>query len=145
MKLTSEEDGCVSPELATDPVAESAPEKLAEAYRNKTVLVTGGAGFIGSNLVRRLLELKTDSIVVLDDLSSASKWNLPQDNRVKFVEGSLLENEKLATAFQHRPQLVFHLAAHFPNQNSINHPDKNLTVNRQGTLNMLKLSQNIKD
>jgi len=58
----------VSPELATDPVAESAPEKLAQPMKKKSVLVTGGAGFIGSNLVRRLLELKTDKVVVLDDL-----------------------------------------------------------------------------
>ena len=126
--------------MATHPVAESAPEKLAEAYRNKTVLVTGGAGFIGSNLVRRLLELKTANVVVLDDLSSASKWNLPQDNRVTFVEGSLLEDEKLATAFERQPELVFHLAAHFANQNSIDHPDKDLMVNGLGTLKMLELA-----
>jgi UDP-glucose 4-epimerase len=130
----------VSPQLVKDPVAESAPEKLAEAYEEKTVLVTGGAGFIGSNLVRRLLELKTDKVVVLDDLSSACKWNLPQDNRVKFIEGSLLQDEKLASAFEYRPEIVFHLAAHFANQNSIDHPDKDLMVNGHGTLKMLKLA-----
>ncbi len=130
----------MGPELATDPVAESAPEKLAAAYERKAVLVTGGAGFIGSNLVRRLLELKTDKVVVLDDLSSACKWNLPQDNRVKFIQGSLLQDDKLASAFEYRPELVFHLAAHFANQNSIDHPDKDLMVNGLGTLKMLKLA-----
>src|SRR5437867_4656578 len=127
-------------ELTPDSLAESAPERLAEAYKEKIVLVTGGAGFIGSNLVRRLLELKTDKVVVLDDLSSACKWNLPEDNRVKFVEGSLLQDEKLASAFEHRPELVFHLSAHFANQNSIDHPDKDLMVNGHGTLKMLRLA-----
>lgn len=126
--------------MTSDPVADSAPERLAEAYEKKIVLVTGGAGFIGSNLVRRLLELKTDRVVVLDDLSSASKWNLPQDDRVEFIEGSLLQDEKLLSAFEHRPELVFHLAAHFANQNSIDHPDKDLNVNGLGTLKMLRLA-----
>jgi len=130
----------LSPESTTDPVAQSSPEKMAEAYEKKTVLVTGGAGFIGSNLVRRLLELETEAVIVLDDLSSACKWNLPQDKRVKFIEGSLLQDEKLATAFEYRPELVFHLAAHFANQNSIDHPDKDLMVNGLGTLKMLKLA-----
>jgi len=127
--------------LTPDSLAESAPERLAEAYKEKIVLVTGGAGFIGSNLVRRLLELETRNVVVLDDLSSACKWNLPNEKRVKFIEGSVLQDEKLANAFDYRPEFVFHLAAHFANQNSIDHPDTDLMVNGLGTLRMLKSAQ----
>jgi len=124
----------------TDTSMETAPEKLAEAYERKTVLVTGGAGFIGSNLVQRLLDLKADNIVVLDDLSSACKWNLPQSGRVKLIEGSILQDEKLTRAFEYQPDIVFHLAAHFANQNSIDHPDTDLMVNGLGTLKLLRLS-----
>ena len=127
-------------ELTPDSLAESAPERLAEAYKEKIVLVTGGAGFIGSNLVRRLLELETRNVVVLDDLSSACKWNLPNEKRVKFIEGSVLQDEKLANAFDYRPEFVFHLAAHFANQNSIDHPDNDLMVNGLGTLKILRLA-----
>ena len=115
-------------------------EKLEQAYEKKTVLVTGGAGFIGSNLVRRLLDLKVGKIVVLDDLSSAYSWNLPQDNKVKFIQGSILQDDKLANAFTSRPELVFHLAAHFANQNSVDHPENDLLVNGLGTLKTLRLA-----
>lgn len=48
-----------------------------KAYAGKTVLVTGGAGAIGSNLTRALGELGAKMIIVLDDLSSAYRWNVP--------------------------------------------------------------------
>src|SRR5438046_1859638 len=127
-------------ELTPESLAESAPERLAEAYKEKIVLVTGGAGFIGSNLVRRLLELETRNVVVLDELSSACKWNMPNEKRVKFIEGSVLQDDNLARAFDYRPELVFHLAAHFANQNSIDHPDNDLMVNGLGTLKILRLA-----
>lgn len=115
-------------------------EKLREAFDDKTALVTGGAGFIGSNLVRQLLELNLRKIIVLDDLSSASIWNLPVAKRVRFIQGSVLEDDKLASAFEARPQFVFHLAAHFANQNSVDHPEYDLMVNGMGTLKMLRLA-----
>ena len=68
-------------ELTPDSLAESAPERLAEAYKEKIVLVTGGAGFIGSNLVRRLLELETRNVVVLDDLGNAARHHVLGDLR----------------------------------------------------------------
>jgi len=47
-------------------------------YRRRKVLVTGGAGAIGSNLCRRLAELGAETIVILDDLSSSYVWNVPR-------------------------------------------------------------------
>jgi UDP-glucose 4-epimerase len=111
---------------------------LRGAYEDSRILVTGGAGFIGSNLVRRLLELEPRKIVVIDDLSSSSSWNIPQDPKVKFVHGSILDNEKLLSAFEAGPRYVFHLAAHFANQNSVDNPESDLSANGMGTLRTLR-------
>jgi nucleoside-diphosphate-sugar epimerase len=116
-------------------------DDLVGIYRDATTLVTGGAGFIGSNLVRHLLALKVGKVIVLDDLSSSYAWNLPRDRRVQFIQGSILDNEKLTGAFETRPQYVFHLAAHFANQNSVDHPEQDLKVNGMGTLRVLRLAR----
>lgn len=116
-------------------------EQIRGSYRDATALVTGGAGFIGSNLVRQLLSLNVNKITVVDDLSSACEWNLPRDRRVRFIRGSILEDEKLVSAFESRPRYVFHLAAHFANQNSVDHPETDLAVNGMGTLKMLRLAR----
>jgi UDP-glucose 4-epimerase len=101
----------------------------------KTVLVTGGSGAIGSNLCRRLLD-DGCHVVVLDDLSSGSAELL--DRRAVFVRGSVCNAEDINEAFSHKPQFVFHLAALFANQNSVDHPEKDLSVNGGGTLNVLR-------
>ncbi|MEW6387993.1 MAG: NAD-dependent epimerase/dehydratase family protein [Thermodesulfobacteriota bacterium] len=110
-------------------------------YRGKTILVTGGAGAIGSNLVRALGELGARLVIVLDDLSSAARWNVPSLSNVLFVEGSILDEVELKRVFFEGPDLVFHLAALFANQNSIDHPETDLLVNGLGTLRLLQYSQ----
>jgi len=110
-------------------------------YRDKTVLVTGGAGAIGSNLTQALGELGARLVIVLDDLSSASQWNVPSLANVLFVEGSILDEVELKRVFFEEPDLVFHLAALFANQNSIDHPETDLLVNGLGTLKLLQYSQ----
>jgi nucleoside-diphosphate-sugar epimerase len=67
-----------------------------EAFRDSKILVTGGAGFVGGNLVRRLLGLDTESIHVVDNLLSAERSNVPDDLRVKFTEGSISSDTVLA-------------------------------------------------
>lgn len=107
-------------------------------YEGKQVLVTGGAGCIGSNLVRALIRANVEKIIVLDDLSSSPAWNIPNDSKVLLVHGSILDEERLKRAFSEKPHLVFHLAAHFANQNSVDHPETDLLVNGLGTLKVLQ-------
>jgi len=114
-------------------------EEFKEYYRNKVVLITGGAGAIGSNLSRALAELGA-KVIILDDLSSSEIWNIPSLPGVLFVEGDILDEVKLKRVFFERPQIVFHLAAFFANQNSVDHPERDLLVNGMGTLRLLEYS-----
>jgi nucleoside-diphosphate-sugar epimerase len=105
---------------------------------HKRILVTGGAGAVGNNLVKRLLEKNPASIVVLDDLSSGVAEVLPEDSRIRFIEGSVRDEEVLDKIFAgEEPQVVFHLAAHFANQNSVDHPIADLETNAAGTVALL--------
>lgn len=108
-------------------------------YEGKIVLVTGGAGAIGSNLSRALAELGA-RVLILDDLSSAEWWNIPSLPGILFVEGDVLDEVELKRVFFERPQIVFHLAAFFANQNSVDHPERDLMVNGMGTLRLLEYS-----
>ncbi len=111
-----------------------------KAFEGKRILVTGGAGAIGSNLVTRLSELGPEKIVVFDDLSSSYEWNIPKGPNITFVRGSILDEEKLSWAFKGRPEIVYHLAAHFANQNSVDNPETDLMVNGMGILKVLEHS-----
>jgi UDP-glucose 4-epimerase len=99
-----------------------------------TVLVTGGAGFIGSNLVARLLE-RGDDVRVLDDLSTGYRENL--DGRAELVEGEVSDEEVVAKAVA-GAKVVFHLAAHRSVIGSVEHPLATDTANTHGTLTVLK-------
>jgi len=112
-----------------------------EFYKDKKVLITGGAGAIGSNLTKAIAELGAKSVIVLDDLSSAERWNIPSLPNVLFVQGSVLDEVELKRVINERPDCVFHLAALFANQNSIDHPETDLMVNGLGTLKILEYSQ----
>lgn len=108
-------------------------------YASECVLVTGGAGAIGSNLVRALAT-EGARVVVLDDLSSSEAWNVPSSPNVLFVKGDILDEVQLKRVLLERPRVVFHLAAFFANQNSIDHPERDLIVNGLGTLRLLEYS-----
>ncbi len=113
-------------------------KKVQDVFDGKTVLVTGGAGSIGSNLVKTLSSLETKKIIIIDDLSSSYEWNIPVSPKITFVKGSILDDEKLKWAFKAKPQIVYHLAAHFANQNSVDNPETDLMVNGMGTLKVLE-------
>lgn len=115
-------------------------EDVLNCYANKRILITGGAGCIGSNLISALLKADPEKIIVIDDLSAAYEWNLPKDAKVVFIHGSILDEEKMKRAFSFKPHFVFHLAAHFANQNSVDHPETDLLVNGLGTLKALEYS-----
>jgi UDP-glucose 4-epimerase len=118
-------------------------KKIQDALDGKTVLVTGGAGAIGSNLVRELIGLETKSIIIVDDLSSSYEWNIPRSPKVHFMRSSILDDEGLKRAFKEKPQIVYHLAAHFANQNSVDNPELDLSVNGLGTLKILEYSRSV--
>lgn len=111
-----------------------------QEYKGKNILITGGAGCIGSNLTKALIKAKAAEIIVLDDLSAAEKWNIPVDPSVTFIQGSILDGEVLKQAFSGKLDFVFHLAAHFANQNSVDNPETDLEVNGLGVLKVLEYS-----
>lgn len=109
-------------------------------YQGKNILITGGAGCIGSNLTKVLIKAEAANIIILDDLSAAVKWNVPIAPNVVFVQGSILDEEVLKRAFSRKLDFVFHLAAHFANQNSVDNPETDLLVNGIGILKVLEYS-----
>ena len=109
-------------------------------YKGKKILVTGGAGAIGSNLVRVLAEYGAE-VTILDDFSSAERWNVPSYRNILLVEGDITDEIMLKRVFFEKPQYIFHLAAFFANQNSLDHPEKDLKVNGFGTLKLLEYAQ----
>src|SRR5437879_7903407 len=106
------------------------------------VLVTGGAGFIGSHLVEHLGA--RNDVAVLDDLSAGSLRNLetvPGDVRVK--RASILNRKALSTAMEGR-EIVYHLAARTSVPDSVAHPEAYWRTNVQGTLGVLKAAVDAK-
>lgn len=109
-------------------------------YKGKKVLVTGGAGSIGSQLTKKLVQIGA-MVIVLDDLSSGYRWNLPNEaDNLLFIQGSITDDIDLKRTFTEEPQIVFHLAAFFANQNSIDYPEKDLHTNGFGILKLLEYS-----
>lgn len=106
-------------------------------YNDKTVLVTGGAGCVGSNLTRKLSQ-HAGKVIILDNLDSAYEWNIPEEDNISFVKGDILDDEMLKRVFKEKPDYVFHLAAHFANQNSVDNPELDLMVNGMGILRVLE-------
>ncbi len=109
-------------------------------YNGKTVLITGGAGCVGSNLSKKLSEI-SGKVIILDNLDSAHEWNIPQADNIQFVKGDILDDEMLKRVFKDKPDYIFHLAAHFANQNSVDNPKKDLMVNGVGILKVLQYAQ----
>ncbi len=99
-----------------------------------SVLVTGGAGFIGSNLVRALLE-RGDNVRVLDNFSTGSRANLAGVD-VEIVEGELRSYERVHNAVR-GVEVVYHLGALGSVPRSVQDPLTSNAVNVEGTLNVL--------
>jgi len=111
-------------------------------FENTKVIVVGGAGFVGSNLVKILLrDNKNISLTVIDNLLSAEKINVPDDSRVAFIEGSIADDQVLAQ-IDDSFDYIFHLATFHGNQSSIHDP---LRDHENNTLTTLKLMNHAKD
>jgi UDP-glucose 4-epimerase len=106
------------------------------------VLVVGGCGFVGSNLVKMLLKQSRNiSVTVVDNLLSSEKFNLPSDKRVKLIIGSIAD-DKVLSRIRDEFDYVFHLATYHGNQSSIHDP---LADHENNTLTTLKLFERIKN
>ncbi len=106
-------------------------------------LVTGGAGFIGSNLVDALLA-RGDAVTVVDDLSTGRRDNLKKAlaDGAELVELDIRDGARLAElAGELRPELVFHLAAQIDVRKSIADPSFDAAINVGGTANVLEAAR----
>ncbi|MCK4325738.1 GDP-mannose 4,6-dehydratase [bacterium] len=105
------------------------------------VLITGGAGFIGSHLCEELLR-RGDEVTVIDDLSTGRRENiehLESNKNFKFVEGTILNYEPMKGLVD-ECDIVYHLAAAVGVKFIINHPLKSMQINVRGTENVLELA-----
>jgi UDP-glucose 4-epimerase len=103
------------------------------------ILITGGAGFIGSHLTDRLVA-EGHQITILDNLATGRKENLSEHlggSRVTFIEGSILDLP-LLDGLVNETEYVFHLAAAVGVFNIVNHPLDSLMTNIRGTENVLE-------
>jgi len=107
--------------------------------KNKSVLIVGGAGFVGSNLCCQLLQEQA-SITVVDNLLSAETDNLPKSQRLSFILGSIANDRVLAQVGKDY-DYVFHLATYHGNQSSIFDP---IADHENNTLTTLKLCEHFK-
>ncbi len=105
--------------------------------KGKKVLVTGGAGFIGSHTVERLLQ-EGAAVTVLDNFRTGLRENMQavQDD-IQFIEGSILEAKDLAKATKGQ-DLIMHLAAQLEITRALDDPVEDLVTNTVGTLNVFK-------
>ena len=106
-------------------------------------VVTGGAGFIGSNTVDELVK-RGHSVVVLDDLSAGKEENLAEiRNKITFIKGSITDIEVVRKAM-HEADYVLHLAARTSVPRSVKDPIESNRINIDGTLNVLVAARDAK-
>src|SRR5215475_11430164 len=106
-------------------------------------VVTGGAGFIGSNVVDELVR-RGESVVVLDDLSAGKEDNLAEArNKISFIKGSINDIEAVRRSM-HEADYVIHLAARTSVPRSVKDPLETNRVNIDGTLNVLLAARDSK-
>jgi len=113
---------------------------MIDGFSQRAALVTGGAGFVGSNLVRALLAAGASRVRVIDNLLSAERWNVPADDRVEFVEGSVADDRVLERIGDEN-DYIFHLCVYHGNQSSMRNP---LADHEHSQLTTLKLFERVK-
>lgn len=114
-------------------------QSQSSAFSGAHILVVGGAGFVGSNLCRALLQHAPERLTIVDNLLSSDVSNIPDAREIEFIEGSIAEGDILAELSDDL-EYVFHLATFHGNQNSIYDP---LTDHANNTLTTLMLFDHI--
>jgi UDP-glucose 4-epimerase len=107
---------------------------------NKTVLITGGAGFIGSHIADRCLA-EGYRVLVLDDLSRGRLKNVPKG--ITFLHSNICDPSILTIFQKEKPAIVFHLAAQISVHNSLRNPVDDAKVNTLGTINLLHAAKTV--
>jgi dTDP-glucose 4,6-dehydratase len=104
-------------------------------YNEKRILVTGGAGFIGSEVVSQLIK-KNAMVTVIDNFSFGKKQYLPKKNNLKIIEGDITDEKVVSRAVKDQ-EFVIHLAALPFIPDSFHYPANFFNVNAIGTVNLL--------
>ena len=110
-------------------------------WTKKRIIIVGGAGFVGSNLAKRLSDTGVDKIVIIDNLLSSEPENIPKSKRVTFWEGSIADDAMLLRIGDEY-DYIFHLATYHGNQSSIHDP---IADHHNNLLTTLKLFNWIKE
>lgn len=113
------------------------------SFSGSTVLVVGGAGFVGSNLVHQILEQDVKKLIVVDNLLSSDVSNIPEDSRVQFVFGSITD-DRILRAIPEDLDYAFHLACFHGNQSSIADPFADHDNNTHTSLKLFDRLKEIK-
>ena len=114
---------------------------MIDGVRDRRIVVTGGAGFVGSRIVFQLLESGA-SVVVVDDFSTGSRANLPAETRaLDIIEGSVVELDRVRSALE-GADIVIHAAARNIMLSTRN-PRDDFAVNIGGTLNVLMAARTL--
>lgn len=107
--------------------------------KKNTVLITGGAGFIGSNIVDELIK-RNMRAVIIDNLSTGSKDNINKD--AQFYKCDLRDKKKLEEVFaKERPNYIIHTAAQISVSKSVREPEEDADINIIGILNLLRMTK----
>ena len=115
---------------------------MLNTFEKSNILIVGGAGFVGSNLTKLIINNTPGvSITVIDNLLSSEKENLPSDVRLNFIKGSIT-NDQILNRLKDSFDYIFHLATYHGNQSSIYNP---LADHENNTLTTLKLFEKIKN
>ena len=114
---------------------------MSAELKSSSVLVVGGAGFVGANVVREVLERGAARVLVVDNLLSAERENLPEDPRAEFLEGSIGDDAVLGR-LDDEFDYIFHLATFHGNQSSIADP---IADHEHNLVTTLKLYERLKD
>jgi len=106
------------------------------------ILITGGAGFIGSHLTEELLN-HGEKIIVIDDLSTGKLENIPKHENLTFIKENIADKNTIKNLFDSYPiKTVYHLAAIASVQKSIEQPEETHKTNFDATLFLLEKSKN---